>query len=96
MGSVQTPDEIVRRHFMARDICATCSGTGEGPIASEQDCTECQGAGFTRRSPDRLAEELKRWFEEMLRRCVDQDEVDPVVHKIDWAELAAACVKLRQ
>lgn len=99
MGSIQTPREIVRNHLMARDPCETCGGTGEGPIASEQDCEDCHGAGYMQRSPERLGEELRCLFEETLRRDLgDQrrDEVGTAMDHVDWTRLALNCIQARR
>lgn len=88
---IRTPQEILRDHLMARDPCDTCDGTGEGPIASEQDCYDCHGAGFLSRSSRRLGEELRWWFEETLRQDLGDRygaEIRTAADDVDWFGLA--------
>ena len=87
--------EIVRRHLAAQADCPTCGGSGEGPIASEQDCDRCKGKGFLKRPPDRLAEDLRDWCEELIGpgggdplSPLARDLLALALARVDWTELA--------
>ncbi len=58
--------EIVRAHLAVRDPCPFCDGTGEAPIACEQNCEHCNGAGDRPRYPRRLGDQLKEWCEDLV------------------------------
>jgi hypothetical protein len=93
--------EIVRSHLAAQDDCPACGGSGEGPIASEQECDHCEGRGFLKRPPDRLADDLKDWCEGLVG--LDQpDDGQPhvlarelltaVLARVDWCAIARRCI----
>jgi hypothetical protein len=97
MGEIRNPSEIVDAYLMTRDRCDTCGGTGEGPIASEHDCSVCCGAGFVPRSPEVLGEELKRWCEQILLEGIGdlRGKVQIAMCQVDWTLLASECARSR-
>ena len=65
-SSTCTAASFVLEHLAAQDDCPICAGSGDGPIASEQDCDHCNGNGFRKRYPHQLGDRLKDFCEELV------------------------------
>lgn len=97
--------EIVKEHLVAPDDCPICGGSGEGPIASEQNCDRCNGTGFLKRYPCRLGDRLKDFCEELAGLDINENDLlsnlarellSTALAWVDWTELAEACIEEAQ
>ncbi len=93
--------ELVQEHLAAQDDCPICEGSGEGPIASEQDCDHCNATGFLKRCPHQLGDRLKDFCEELVGLEWEGDAGSGLAREVlstalawvDWTGLAEAYIE---
>ncbi len=93
--------EIVQEHLAAQDDCPIFRGSGEGPIAPEQDRDHCNGTGFLKRLPHQLGDRLKDFCEELAGLEWEGDAGSGLAREVlstalawvEWAGLAEAYIE---